>query len=364
MTMTYKVVLADDEHMIKRSLAKLIERSGLPYEVVGEAEDGREAFQLTEELAPDLIITDIRMPVMDGLELLEAVKAARKSAQLVILSGFDDFDYARKALQLGAFDYLLKPIKPAMFQEMLVRLTEKLQENEQETSKRSDWLAYTSGKLSPLAEQLWLLNAEEVLLLLESIHGDFISDAPSADALKARYADLLTLLNAELYSKHQESPGIAAIGEWQQGASAVGAAPGSDDAVAIYESVRRLLEGWMDELRASRRWGAHHHLSGAVEYMKANFADPELDLQRVADVAEMSASYFSRVFKQELGVSFVAYLTRLRLDQAKLLLEDGRHKTYEIALQVGYEDYPHFAKLFKKHAGVSPTEYRKRLGIK
>jgi two-component system response regulator YesN len=354
----YTIVLADDEYMIKRSLCKLIEQSGYPYQVVGEAEDGQEAMVLVDQWSPDLLITDIRMPVMDGLECMEAVKASKKSTQIVILSGYDDFGYAQKALRMGAFDYLLKPIKPAMFQSMLERLTEKLEESQRAASKRSEWLLYSKSHLSALTNQLWVLNSEAVKETLETIHSDFISDNPTAGELMERYADLITLLTGELESLQLEpmKKGILVSEEtpvkWPNGSQ------------EQLQAVCSLLDEWIEELRSTRKWGTHHHLHRAVEYMKNHYADADIDLQRVAEVSEVSPSYFSRVFKQEMGVSFVLYLTQLRLEKAKELLADARFKTYEIALQIGYEDYPHFAKVFKKHTGVSPTDYRKRLGVK
>jgi two-component system, response regulator YesN len=350
----YTIVLVDDEFMIKRSLSKLIEISGEPFQVVGEAEDGREALELVERYSPDLLITDIRMPFMDGLELIEAVKANQRTTEIVILSGYDDFGYAQKALRMGVFDYLLKPIKPPLFYSMLQRLKEKLTMSQLYASKRSEWLLFSKVKLETLSEQLWLLNRDAVMETVEAMHADYTADDPSPRELKERYADLLTLLIGELESRSKEPLASAAfdMAGWP------------DSPSELFDTVRQLLDELMEELRSGRKWGTHHHLHKSVAYMKDHFADPTLDLQRVAEVAEMSPSYFSRVFKQELGTSFVLYLTQLRLDQAKVMLEDAHCKTYEIALRIGYEDYPHFAKLFKKHTGVTPTDYRKRLGIK
>src|SRR5690606_14757591 len=192
---------ADDEFMIKRGLSKLIEQCGLPFKVVGEAEDGREALALIDQWSPDLLITDIRMPVMDGLDCIEAVKSSKKSTQIVILSGYDDFGYAQRALQMGAFDYLIKPIKPAVFQSMLQRLLDKLEEPQRAASKRSEWLLYSKSQLNSLTDQLWILDREAVKETLESIHNHFISDQPSAGELMERYADLITLLAGELEAR-------------------------------------------------------------------------------------------------------------------------------------------------------------------
>ncbi|MBD2861282.1 response regulator transcription factor [Paenibacillus oceani] len=350
----YTVIVADDEYMVKRSLSKLIETSGEPFRVAGEAEDGREALELADRLSPDLIITDIRMPVMDGLELIEALKHRKGTAEIVVLSGYDDFGYAQRALRAGVFDYLLKPVKPQLLVALLQRLSDKLGKNRHAATKRSEWLQYSRNKAGPLAERIWLLNREEVQAGLSGLHADLMEDEPEPAELKERYSDLLTLVTAELENR---SGGTIA-------SAAVEPMTWPDAAERIAEAVVAYADEVMEELRATRKWGAQHYLHRVVEHIREHYAKPTLDLQEVADLCEMSPSYFSRVFKQEIGVSFIHYLTGLRLDQAKALLEDPRYKTYEIAQTVGYEDYPHFAKMFKKQIGLSPSEYRKRLGIK
>ena len=102
----YKVFLADDEAWITIGLKKLIEKTELPFQVVGEAMNG-----IVEEKRPDLLITDIRMPGYNGLELMEQMKKKNLDTQVIFLSGYAEFEYARRAVQLGAFDYLVKPVK-------------------------------------------------------------------------------------------------------------------------------------------------------------------------------------------------------------------------------------------------------------
>ncbi len=107
----YKVFLADDEAWITIGLKKLIEKTELPFQVVGEAMNGIVAVEAVEEKRPDLLITDIRMPGYNGLELMEQMKKKNLDTQVIFLSGYAEFEYARRAVQLGAFDYLVKPVK-------------------------------------------------------------------------------------------------------------------------------------------------------------------------------------------------------------------------------------------------------------
>lgn len=347
------ILLVDDEFMIKRGLAKMVEQDDR-FRICGEAEDGAEALRLAIVLKPALIITDIRMPEMDGLELMQAIREQGLRAEIVILSGYDDFSYAQQAIRHGAFDYLLKPIKPAVFSAMLDKLAERLAGTRLSSERRSKWLVASRDKVGPFAETVWLLKEDEVERELGAIYRDLSELTDDGEERRSMLADFTVLAVGELEAKQHEPlplpPPMPA--DW----------PAADG--ELLEAANSFFERLMNMLRETRRWSAHHHLYRAVEHMKSHFAKPDLDLQEAADLCEMSPSYFSRVFKQELGVSFVTYLTQLRLDEAKRLLEDSLYKTYEVANKVGYEDYPHFAKLFKRLNGVSPTEYRKRLGFK
>jgi len=115
----YKLILVDDESEICQGLKEIVPFESLGFTVVGEAGNGMEALALCENLEPDLIITDIRMPIMDGLTLCRRVRAMLPTTQFIILSGYDDFEYARQAIQVKTMGYLLKPISSAEFIDML-----------------------------------------------------------------------------------------------------------------------------------------------------------------------------------------------------------------------------------------------------
>ncbi|WP_438349075.1 response regulator [Paenibacillus sp. FA6] len=122
----YKVILVDDEPLILRSLKAAIPWDDLNLEVVGEARNGEGALRLIEETSPNMIISDIRMPGIDGISLMKEVLANNPKLIFIIISGYGEFEYAREALRQGAFDYLLKPIDHDELTEMLVRASERL----------------------------------------------------------------------------------------------------------------------------------------------------------------------------------------------------------------------------------------------
>lgn len=122
----YKILLADDEEEIREGIVQKIDWENLGYTVVGSAENGLEALEKAEHLRPDVVITDIRMPFMDGLELGEKLRVFLPSAKLIFFSGYDDFEYAQKAIQLNAAEYILKPVNAAELTETLKKLKSRM----------------------------------------------------------------------------------------------------------------------------------------------------------------------------------------------------------------------------------------------
>lgn len=110
MTLHYTVLVVDDEQDQRQAIIERVRWADAGFEVVGEAENGVEALDLIEALEPDLILTDIRMPMISGLELARRVREVRPATQIVILSGYDSFEYAREAIDYNIISYLLKPI--------------------------------------------------------------------------------------------------------------------------------------------------------------------------------------------------------------------------------------------------------------
>lgn len=124
-----KVLIADDEPLLLRSLKKSIEMMDGEYSVIDTASDGKSALKKAEALNPDVIFTDIRMPIFDGLEFVGKLREKGISAKIVLISGYKEFEYAKKAITLGVEDYLVKPINPLVLQKILQKMKAELQED-------------------------------------------------------------------------------------------------------------------------------------------------------------------------------------------------------------------------------------------
>ncbi|MCI7607936.1 MAG: response regulator, partial [Enterocloster clostridioformis] len=122
----YRIILVDDEEEVRQSIIRKIDWRGAGFCVVGDAENGEEALEKVEALEPDLILTDIRMPFMDGLSLAERVRQKYPSVKIVIFSGYDDFEYAKQAIKLNVTEYILKPVNVEELTAILKRIKSNL----------------------------------------------------------------------------------------------------------------------------------------------------------------------------------------------------------------------------------------------
>lgn len=355
----FTVITIDDEPLVKKTLRVLIE--SYPddlFQVVDEAEDGQDGWERIERHSPDLIITDLNMPIMNGLELIERLRASGRTTDVAVLSGYDDFDYAREALRHGVVDYVLKPIRPDAIRQLLNRVRERRSAEASAPSGRGEWIAYCSETAKHIAERVWLLDAPgaEALLDRYATHVE-ARGAGRGDGTTEAYQALVTLVSSELQRR-----GAGALGPPLAVEPDGGEPHGAERALSQSlreETLGRLLDK-IAALGRERQVGNHQGIRAAVAYLEAHVHEPGLSLPLVAEAAGMSQAHFSRTFKRELGVSFIEYVTRQRIERAKALLDTPGTKTWEIAERIGYQEYAHFAKVFRKYTGLTPSEYRKR----
>ncbi|WP_235440464.1 response regulator [Paenibacillus sp. DMB20] len=168
----YRLMIIDDEYMIHLSLRKLVETSGLDIIVTGEAEDGEEALELLDGSCPDIVVTDIRMPRMDGLAFIGAAQQRRNGIRFIILSGYDHFEYAQQAIRYGVSNFLLKPVDPDQFLESLSIVYEQLKKGR----RALDSAERLAGKIPGAGERAGLGDLE---------HGSNGGDGGDLESLRA-----------------------------------------------------------------------------------------------------------------------------------------------------------------------------------
>ncbi|MEC0259993.1 response regulator transcription factor [Paenibacillus lautus] len=345
----YRIMMIDDEYAIHLSLRKLVERSGLPIAVAGEAEDGFEALQMLENSWPDIIVTDICMPEMDGLEFIRRVRESHPQMHFIILSGHDNFEFARQALRYGVSDFLLKPIDPAQFHTTLERACRELDNRKARFSRQTEWTLAQQRYKARLAELLYSADEQGALEQIREIMTLFETRGPEEVSL-SRYAHMLL---QDLLSALEERGLLLAmdIGEdqWPQ-----------DDPLACNSQIQDKVKEMLALIKGSRNLGSRHNIQKAKRYIEENYAMEDLSLQEVADSVGMSVTYLSRTFKSETNMNFVKYLVQVRMEKARELLAESKLSAQETAYRVGFSDYVHFSKTFKKFHGLTPSAYRKQ----
>ncbi|MYL32908.1 response regulator [Pontibacillus yanchengensis] len=351
--MMYKVITVDDEKLIKRSIHALILKNQTGFELVGEAIDGEDALQLCTDLSPDLVITDIRMPKMNGLSFIQKVKEMNTHTQFIVVSGYDEFEYAQTALRFGVVDFLLKPIKPDQFLASLQKVYHHLETKDKASKERSEWLWNVKVFAEELVSHIWLLEEQHVRTKMEEIHQQLLNKQVKEQTMKRLYTDLITYMKGELKNQTERMSDLPCIDERSL----------PDKEKNMKDFMVNLCESIINTVKEKRKYGHRKNILTVVSYIEEHFTKENVSLQEVANLVDMSPSYFSMEFKQEMGISFKQFITKKRIEKAKDLLHNPIYKTYEIAEAIGYGDYPHFTKTFKKCTGLTPTQYRKRIGL-
>ena len=236
-----RVLLVDDEIMIREGFKKLFDWETHGCTVAGEAADGMEALAKIDSLNPDIVIMDINIPIMNGLKVIKMSRIKHPDTAFIIVSGYDDFSYCREALRLKITDYILKPVNYEEFGTCIDNL-----------------------KISMYMEN--------------------VSQEP----------------------EEQEE--------------------------RIINSITRFIQEHLAE---------------------------EMSLSVLSEEFHMNPQYISQLFKNEIGVGFLAYLTSIRMEKAKKLLLSTSLSIGEVAEQSGYGDYRVFTKVFKKSEGITPSQYRR-----
>jgi len=347
-----KVVLIDDEAAVKKTLTILIDSDHPSFQIVGEANDGLEGLALIERTNPDLVITDIRMPVMDGLTLVKNMRERAIETEVIIISGYDTFEYARQALRYGVKDYLLKPISALDVAAIFQQIDEKIKKERVKAQESQSWLLASKAPLKELAQNIWVLNEKSAMETLAAIVHEFSVQQYRFFTYREMYLKLFTQLNLHMNEMREKTLPLIDV-------SSLEPLNNEDELRAAFQ---QLIREYMESIRKIRKWSTYNPMIKATGYIQDHYNQSDLSIVDISRFLEMSPSYLSKTFKSEIGETFTEYLTKLRMNKALQLLDDTNLKVYEIAQEVGYNDQTHFSKAFKKQYGVSPSDFRNQHG--
>lgn len=336
-----RVLIADDEKRIRDGLQATIPWADLGMEVVGTAAHGEAALALARETRPHIILTDVRMPRMDGLEFLKQAKAFLPRVKVVILSGYDDFSYAQQAVKLGVSDYLVKPVGADQITTVLTSLAAALKDEPDPTPPVAG-----PGLPVRLAEAVRRGDQAEAFAALGAWRGGGLSLAQA----RGQAIELVDLLIQDL-----RQDGF----EFREGESL---SPAQVHSTVLGLETPAEVEKWLDAqvglLAAfvAQNYRNNHRLivRRALKFIDER-SSGDLTAEQVAAAVGLSPNYFSHLFKKVRGQGFKDHLNSVRIEKAKALLAEGGLKVYEVAQLVGFSDYKYFSAVFKKVTGTSPT---------
>ena len=365
----YRIVVADDEDLALKRIRQFLQN--IPdILVVAAVRNGQEIVEYLEGNYVDCVITDIRMPLMDGLDVASWISGNRPNCSVVLISAYDEFDYARKAIRLGVKDYLLKPLRFDCLTELLQKL-----QKEQKTQQRNRLFekAELRNTWHQSVQQYFCSTDGEYTVpeALCKMRGQ-ICTVVEQDACKLS-DEMCTLALSNILTWY--SNGCAAVLLEKRGNRRFFVVLFSNNVaeierVGVDSCVNTLISGRFEmeysqpmELDVLRNeWFSSYQDDGntairiAEKYILENI-NTSLSRDVVANAVYMDPSYFSRAFKRQTGVNFHEYVKNLRMEQAKQLLKNGM-KVKDVCARIGYQDRNHFNKLFKQYTGCNPQDYK------
>lgn len=350
----YKILAVDDGEIFLDELKSLnVWKTEENFKIVDTVTNGKKAFELMGKKKYDVVLTDIRMPIMDGLQLLRNIKKYKLCKCVVLLSKFPDFTYAREGIILGAFDYLIKPLDEEHMIDLLRRIKEFLDgEAEGKSEKKEKYWIDIEEDRKRVVKFLLLGNYEAKKIfrdIIENLYSVLADNGIKADiALKRIYINIIY----EVYSNYKWLNKYLNIDFFE---SIDYLNEGNND--SIKEMYVRKIIWFLDFLNKFSFNSSDEIINQVSEYILEN-PDSDLKLKVISEKFYVNNTYLSNIFKKKLGIGFNEYVTIVKMERAKYLLINTNLKAYEIAYKIGYSDKNYFSKLFKNYFGKSPSEYR------
>ena len=370
----YSLVIADDDEILLEGLATAFDWQALNIHVVAAVTDGVAALEVLRASPANILLTDIKMGRMDGLELTRLVKEAFPQVRLVIMSAYEEFGFAQHAVRVGVEDYIVKPIDLDQLADTFRRVTEGL---DREWAQKAQWMginrridelgersvedyyrasgALNAGIIEHLARVTLLGSAQEIAEDVERLKANL--DAVSGGSfvfLVAALGMLAGRLNDNGQLPQTQRQALITLQKEAMKCQKM------EDAMAM---LRACLEGIAGELAEDSK-DVKGLIQTACRYVQAEYARSGLRIREAATHVGLSPSYFSAMFAKHAGESFSEYLLRVRMKEAQLLLSSTELRTYEIAYKVGYDNATYFSTLFKRYSGMTVSQYREAFGPK
>jgi two-component system response regulator YesN len=384
-----EMFIVDDEPLVLLTLKSICDWESKGIHIIGEAENGKTALEfITTHPSIHLILTDVDMPVMDGLELAETLKKNGSDIPVIFLSSHSNFDYVRRALKSGAYDYILKS---EMNEHSLLELVQhaasksvKIDQSNSENSLEKD-RARTEFFTIILEEK----NSDENTLSALFEHCRFAVNYPFHFMI-LKPGDISLVRNRyknNLYDFQKTASDLlkhfVPDAEGDSGAISFDQyylfMPDTEKLENVFELFYKSAWTYLDigfERKKNNKAvtdisSFKNSFSACLKdflppsrivirsrrYIREHFNNPELDLAEIAQYSEVSKNHLSWEFSRETGETISDFITRTRIHEAEKLLMETNLRIYEIAEKTGYINVETFSRAFKKITGQSPSRF-------
>lgn len=371
-----KLLIADDEENIRNGLKNILNWESLGIEICGTASNGKEAYKQIIENQPDLVILDIKMPGLTGIQLLEKLaeyyaqqtvnKFDFKMPSIIILSGFAEFEYAQKAMNAGAKAYLLKPVDEELLEKKVVELSASIR-NSTHSAFFSNLREDILQKKSDSSEQEFIENdfVQKLLFCVETYDKEKLEK--NFEFLYKKYGDnslkeaqvkkdvisiLLNLRNCivEKYPERdfKETVKLDFVSEMLE----------LDSYNVLLEHFKSVTDNYIECFNSNT---SDSMILKVVAYVKTNY-NQDLKLENLGELFNCNSAYLGKKFKSYTGVPFNTFLDNLRIESAKEKLLNTNLKNYQIAKLIGFNNTDYFFMRFKKNTGLTPKEFKQQAG--
>lgn len=388
-----KILFVDDDAIARKSISTRIPWAKYHWELMHCAKDGMEALEFMQTHQPDLILSDIKMPIMDGIQMAIIAKDYYPSVKFIFLSGYKDFEYAQQALKLNAIDYLTKPIMTESLVEVLKK-AEGIIRQEQKVVRVMEQ-GYPTIRRHFISQLMYNNFAQASADIFQAFdinlsHGfgtvGFV-DLKSIDHIAPQ--ELMSLLQDGCQSFSEQFHGSFFIPIDTTQIFFIFTADNTADRTHFQHKLQQMqtfLNQWfesnlrlfgtfyygsyfqeLNELylsyQAAQKMRNHQTtdlLSQIRQYIQTEYGNPTLTLHSIANHFNINHCYLTSLYKDKYGINLYDYLIQVRMEKAAELLKTTDLKSYQIAELTGYSNSQYFSLSFKKYYGCTVTEYKQK----
>jgi YesN/AraC family two-component response regulator len=343
----YKVLLVEDEVFVRESVKEIIDWEKWGFTVIGEVGTGTEALAFIEREHPHLVITDIVMPEMDGIELLRRTREAGLSTKFVMLTCMNELNYAIQAMEYGATSYILKlSMSVGDLRNTLDKVSKELQEQE-----RTRFHAPAAEAVLPWEQEKEFYQAFE--------NGNTERCKLLLDAMWQRFRQGGVPLATVRHVAERLSETCHRIADQPFRAEDIMETRSIDGLLAhLADNVQRLAARLA---KTTGEWTSHPEINKIIAYIHEHY-EQDITVKMMARYVIMSENYVSALFRKKTGKNLIGYLHEVRINKAKAYIENTDLPIHEIGRLVGFVNDNYFIRIFKRFTNLTPSQYRELHG--